>query len=280
MASPPTDTLVPEAQYGMLPFDRFVLDHWDYGKSVEQDQQQWDDLARVWLSKDHVGRSPYWEFCFEIEHKPAEEARLPTQEQINRVLAQHQTIKERNLSWYASGSFHDPVWLRTCYASDLAPAYEEMVVHFYDEIRDKRLLLDDETIYGNFGQDWARVFLRLPTLPDTIPYLGDPEIDVESQSIANLIEPPQENSEMPLYNAALKEKSVIYVMDEEALQTKLLKVYWLDIHGNSVWYNKMLPQEANAYESRGAAGERLDEFLSKCYEDPSLREPGTLLSYE
>jgi hypothetical protein len=34
-----------------------MKEHWDYSKSLQQDQEQWDTLAKKWLSMSHVDRN-------------------------------------------------------------------------------------------------------------------------------------------------------------------------------------------------------------------------------
>lgn len=137
-----------------------------------------------------------------------------------------------------------------------------------------KIVLDDENLYGRFGHDWTKVFLRLPQLPDTIIYYNDghPENDEDPLSLS----PPADEAMLPLYNAVEKCKSVHYLFDEEAQQEKLVKVHFLDIHGQSVWYNKIRPESIQDFEAFPGGG-RLELHLEMCEEYPSLLQPGTLL---
>jgi hypothetical protein len=60
-------------------------------------------------------------------------------------------------------------------------------------------VLNNESLYGGYGEDWAKILLRLPLLPDAVPYFGsDPEQD---EALLD-DKPPDDDSFMPLYNAS------------------------------------------------------------------------------
>ena len=98
---------------------------------------------------------------------------MPTQEQIGRVLAPHQTISERNLAL----QINDCLWLRTCYISSLAEAYAEIARFILWSADDAHRVLDNEALYENLGSDLTKLFLRMPQLPDIVPYYGYPETE-------------------------------------------------------------------------------------------------------
>jgi hypothetical protein len=139
------------------------------------------------------------------------------------------------------------------------------------------IVLDDESLYCRYGDDWTKVFLRLPQLPDTVIYYNDghPENDETQLPIS----PPNDEASLPLYNAVMKCKSFHYLVDEEALQEKLVKVHFLDIHGHSVWYNRIRPEHIQDFEA-GPCGGHLSGHLETCEDEPSLLQPGTLLHAE
>jgi hypothetical protein len=92
-------------------------------------------------------------------------------------------------------------------------------------------LIDNQALY-DVGNDWSKVFLRMPHIPDVETYYADPDVlDYEVEEY----EPPEEVDLQPLYDADLKMKSVHFVLDKEALRRQLLKVLWLDRHGKLVW---------------------------------------------
>jgi hypothetical protein len=177
------------------------------------------------------------------DNPPAPDAAfLPTQEQTDRVLTPHQTIKEQNLSQRVASQLHDPLWIRTCYAPDLQAVYKQMIEAGLrdSENPDRLLVLDNEELYGGLGDDWAKVFLRLPLIPDAVPYLGgDPELD----RVPVDVEQPNEEKYLPLFWASLNEKQAVFLVDEHALRTNLVKVLYLDDHGQAVWHNTISPEE-------------------------------------
>jgi hypothetical protein len=138
-------------------------------------------------------------------------------------------------------------------------------------------VLDNESLYGQCGHEWTKVFLRLPQLPDTVIYYNDDH--PENDEIQLAISPPNDEAKLPLYNAVMKCKSVHYLFDEEALQEKLIKVHFLDIHGHSIWYNKIRPEQIQDFEA-GPNGGHLSGHLETCGDDPSLLQPGTSLNPE
>lgn len=139
------------------------------------------------------------------------------------------------------------------------------------------IILDDEGLYGKLSHDWTEVFLRLPQLPDTIVYYNDGHPENDETELA--IPPPKDETWLLLYNAVMMCKSVHYLFDEEALQEKLVKVHFLDIHGQSVWYNKIRPEHIQDFEAHPTGG-HLSAHLETCEDDPSLLQPGTLLYAE
>jgi hypothetical protein len=139
------------------------------------------------------------------------------------------------------------------------------------------IVLDDESLYGQYGNDWTKVFLRIPHLPDTVFYYNDNH--PENDEIQLAISLPNDEARLPLYKAVMKSKFIHYLFDEEALQERLVKVHFLDIHGHSVWYNKIRPEHIQCFEV-GPSGGHLSGHLETCGDDPSLLQPGTLLDLE
>ena len=139
------------------------------------------------------------------------------------------------------------------------------------------IVLDDETLYGQFGHDWTKVFLRLPLLPDTIVYHNDghPENDKSHLSIS----PPNDEARLPPSNAVTRCKSFHYLFDKEALQEKLVKVHFLNIHVQSIWYNKISPEHIQDFEASPTRC-HLSGHLETCEDDASLLHPGTLVYAE
>ncbi|XP_014550805.1 hypothetical protein COCVIDRAFT_31535 [Bipolaris victoriae FI3] len=139
------------------------------------------------------------------------------------------------------------------------------------------IVLEDESLYGQYGHDWTRVFLRLPQLIDIVVHYNDGHPENDESQLA--VSPPNDEARLPLYNAVMKSKSIHFLFDEEALQEKLVKVHFLDIHGQSVWYNKIRPEHIRDFEASPSGG-HLSGHLENCGGDPSSLHPGTLLYAE
>lgn len=219
---------------------------------------------------------PYWKIHDPLDPPPPDASYLPTQEQIDRVLAPHQTHRERNLSLLIALDLSMPVWIRTCYARDLQDAWEKTLENAAElEEVDDVLLLDDEGLYSGYGEEWAKILLRLPLLPDAVPYTReDPNLD-EGEYYGK---PPDDERFMPMYEAARRSKQVVYLIDEEALRNNVVKILYLDIHGHAVWHNTIAPEsiwefEAN-YHRGGALSRAVLEHL-----DEHLLQPGEQLEY-
>ena len=110
-------------------------------------------------------------------------------------------------------------------------------------------VLDNEAHYGHLGGDLSKLFLRMPQLPDTVAYCGVPK----TEDLPVDIELPEDESMEPLYRAVMKEKLVVYLLDKEALQKKMLKVKWFDSEDSCVWWNWMQPSETEASLRWGTA---------------------------
>jgi hypothetical protein len=184
----------------------------------------------------------------ESESSPAE-----ISEEIRRVLATHQTVHERNVSMATSTGLQT-VWLRTCYDPDLASKYEELrrrsVVPGWCIGWNK--ILDDPTRYDfddGSEDSWRRVLVRVPGITDfsgIIDENGD-GTDLQYKTGQNdeyLVEQAEEESEedwRDLAIAELKIQAGLYVLDREAIESGLVKILWLDEHGNIAWDNRLNP---------------------------------------
>lgn len=216
---------------------------------------------------------PHWEAAYSLANTPADDSRMPTKEQVNRVLAPHQSILERNLALLTN----DCLWLRTCYESSHASAYAEMTRVILMDAHDAHRVLDNESLYGNLCSDLTKLFLRMPQLSDTVAYCGIPK----TEDLPLDSEPLEDESLVSLHNAMMKEKLVIYVLDKEALQKKMLKVCWFDLRGNIVWWNWISTLDTVAFEGHlNGLGHRLGYLLELSDGDPSLREEGAIIQFD
>jgi hypothetical protein len=180
-----------------------------------------------------------------------------------------------------ASSLNDPVWIRTCYIPDLHAAYEEIrEAGLRDsDLPDGLLVLDNEYLYGDYGNDWAEVFLRLPLLPDDTGFHGD---DPEREDDPSGGWEPKDDRYLPLYNASLHDKQVVYVIDEQALRSGLIKLIYIDIHGNTVWHNTIAPEDIPEYfEALYYMRGMLSRLIERCLGgDEYLLQPGAQLQYD
>ena len=190
------------------------------------------------------------------------------------MLIPHQTTEERNRALTTP----DGLWIRTCYEPELAPAYAEMSRSRLLEPWDAVLLLNNEDL-DNVGDDWAKIFLRMPHIPDIDDSgIYHPDDDIVRMEID--YDPPNDVAFLPLYDADFKTKCVHFLLDKEALQRKMLRLIWLDEHGECVWWNWMELDSTQDFEGlRNGLGFGFNKFIEFADGDPRYLEKGVLASY-
>jgi hypothetical protein len=197
---------------------------------------------------------------------------MPTQEQIDRVLAPCQTVAERNIATHTEPC----IWLRTCYEPSLAPVFEEMTKDIRNDAWECYRLFENEALYGGIGPDLVGLYLRMPHLPDTVGYCGYPE--TEDLPISLDLDRPEEESKWPLYDAVLKVRGIMYLMDKEAFRKKMLKLVWVDLSGNPVWWNWLPPSSTRDFEGHYyGLGHALHWLLEKGSGSSHYDEEGAVL---
>lgn len=190
---------------------------------------------------------------------------MPTQEKINRVLVPHQTAQERNLA-ESSG---DHSWLRTCYEPRLASAYTEMTGVYLHVVNNAHLVLNNETLYSDLGSDLTGLFTRAPQLPVSDNYLESEDFDEEQL---------EDESMILLFNASKDERLLIYLLDEEALQKKMIKLTWFSLGGKLLWWNWLKPSDLQDWEGHfSGLGHRLGWIYELSDSDPRLGQKGVLV---
>jgi hypothetical protein len=207
---------------------------WDYTRPAEQDQEQWDESSKAWLALTLAQRQPYYELTFALGSLFPGDPGLPSQEQIMRILQPHQTIDERNLNVLGDRT----IWLRTCYAPELDDIYQDMAQGVAGHIVDPNAFLDDAALY-DLEDAWDKVLLRLPALCDRDKWNT---LD-ECPSAWNHDEdrPRETHHSFPLYDAGFREVVMVYLLDRQALQEKLITILWLDNFGECVWWYRVSP---------------------------------------
>jgi hypothetical protein len=201
---------------------------WNYTLPLSQDQAQWNQLTKKWLALTPTQRKPWYEAGFSVESALPSSPALPTQEQINRIFGPHQTDQERRHGVLLGAK--RTIWLRTCYAPELEDAYQDMFDGVEEWVVDPEDIFDDEALYA-FGDKWDRLLQRIPGLCDT---------DRDEERLVYEDERPEpDDPQLPLYEAALREIVLVYLLDRQALMEKLVTVIWLDCHGECVWWYRI-----------------------------------------
>lgn len=127
-------------------------------------------------------------------------------------------MQERNLA----ESRGEILWLRTCYKPRLATVYTEMTEIYVHIVGNARLAFNDETLYSDLGKNLTKLYIRAPQLPTFDEYL-------ESQHFTE--EQPEDESMVPLWNSSINERLFIYLLDEEVLRRKMIKLTWFGLGG-------------------------------------------------
>lgn len=160
------------------------------------------------------------------------------------MLAPHQTVHERNISLVSSDGWQT-VWLRTCYDPDLASKYEEMKERLDDPARYD---FDDGS-----KDSWRRVLVCLFGITDfhgIIDMDGDGS-NMQYKSGQNdefMVRQAEEESEedwRDLARAELRIQAGLYLLDREAIESGLIKILWLDEHGDIGWDHRLDPFTSN-----------------------------------
>jgi hypothetical protein len=95
-------------------------------------------------------------------------------------------------------------------------------------------VLDDVKLYGCYdGGDWSRVLVRIPELCDVIRYPSEEVYEEMQSELEELFE--EGCTEMEKLDMTVVTR--VYLVDAEALEEELVKVLWLDCHGECVWHN-------------------------------------------
>ncbi|KAB8239615.1 uncharacterized protein BDW43DRAFT_296001 [Aspergillus alliaceus] len=172
-------------------------------------------------------------------------------EEIRRVLATHQRAHERNIS-QVSCSGLQTVWLRTCYDPDLASKYEELKrrsgIPGLGVSGNK--FLDNPTRYDfddGSEDSWRLVLIRVPEITEfyeIIDMYGDGSYMQYKSGQNDEYQVTQAEGEevwLDLALAELKVQAGLYLLDREAIVSGLIKIIWIDEHGNMVRNNRLDP---------------------------------------
>lgn len=158
------------------------------------------------------------------------------------MLRPYQTVQERNICAHVIPACDNFIWLRTCYIPELQGQYEELlgISGAEDDLGVGRpWILDDAKLY-DFGSDRdtivTRIAQRMPSLCDSFPASV---IEDYEQLEENL----ETGDETELEKASHRVRSVLCVIDEEAINNQVIKLFWLGPYGKCLWHNQIEPGE-------------------------------------
>ncbi|KAK9415490.1 putative chitinase [Seiridium unicorne] len=174
-----SETLSNDASYGLLAFDHFIAENFNLTQPQASDPHQYRELALRYLRLTPLERFLYHSRTFEESAEPP----LPP------------GIRNASVRRGTTGSTEHPLWLRTCYAPDLASRYAELRSQcevggvyavdaadcfddsaLYDADKDGEASVNDEIEAGD--RDGVRegnaglraLLLRAPMLADVVQY--------------------------------------------------------------------------------------------------------------
>lgn len=137
--------------------------------------------------------------------------------------------------------------MRTCYDPALESNYQDLL-DTADPYHD--IVLDDEALYGQDGR-WECILQRMPMLCDRDTWGSLDEVP----TYHHLEDRPDENSPtFEMWDATKREVAMVYLLDRQALQEKLLTVIWLDNFGECVWWYRVDPDQMLEFEGGIASG--------------------------
>jgi hypothetical protein len=130
-------------------------------------------------------------------------------------------------------------------------------------------ILDDDILYAfedGTPDSWRKVLVRMPGLTDFqgVEDYGGDGCDIQYSSgqndESNLAEIKEEGDEDTSFLSKLgvQVQTTVYLLDREAFTTALIKAFWVDEHGQTLWENRVEPSTLTAlsmaqYDSCGLA---------------------------
>ncbi|KAM3508962.1 hypothetical protein MY10362_000847 [Beauveria mimosiformis] len=252
------------ADYGLIAFDHYALQNWDYHLPREEDAAQWRRLVMEYLDLSHRNRFPYQNMTTTVLIGQTDEvvwSRL-TPANIERVLKPFQTIRERNLS--RLGRPYNPIWITACYEESLHQQYCDL--ERQSEVGGAavktEMVLSDPDVYninGDLDALAARIVERLPAMFDG----------------PNAI---RRGVGQDLVSLHRRMEALVYVADKESVLGRFVKVLWFDGHGQLLLATRLEPEELEGmtglweekYGRRTAADEQRDIAIFK---DPPKDKP-------
>jgi hypothetical protein len=128
--------------------------------------------------------------------------------------------------------------------------------------------LDDSNRYAfddGSSDHWRQALVRVPGITD-FRGIGD-DADVltyrsgkNDEEIRAQCEEIEDEESRILAFIELEFQVVVYLLDREAIETGLIKMLWLDEHGNSVWENRVDPSSLEGLAGAFLSCIRLSEI--------------------
>ncbi|KAM0812568.1 hypothetical protein AB5N19_12559 [Seiridium cardinale] len=272
-----SEPLSNDASYGLLAFDHFIAQNFDLTQPQASDPHQYRELALRYLRLTPLERFPYHSCTFEESAEPP----LPS-DIVDRALRPFQKPRERNASVRrgTTGGTEHPLWLRTCYAPDLALRYAELRSQcevgcvyavdaadcfddaaLYDAEKDEEVGAGDRDGVGEGNAGLRALLLRAPMLADVVQYNCPEDEEFWGEQEGEPLEVPPEQE--ALEKASTEAKWLLYLVDEEVLRDEdgLVKMLWMDVHGHCVWRTRTHPGRMAGFRGALADGRSLSMMV-------------------
>ncbi|KAI1090521.1 hypothetical protein F5B19DRAFT_494345 [Rostrohypoxylon terebratum] len=163
---------------------------------------------------------------------------------MTRVLPSMQSIQERNFcARRLTHTSNEPAIVRTYYGpvngEDRDDAFKVLTQNSsLGWCIGKNGIWDDRTLY-DVGDDWHRVVLRVPGLGDEEATLGEREYyDGDGTTLDSIPPSANDRDQLDAWLSGKRLATRFYVVDREAMEQRMIKVFYLDPHGNAVWSHK------------------------------------------
>ncbi|KAL2284114.1 hypothetical protein FJTKL_09105 [Diaporthe vaccinii] len=227
-----------DSDHGCLAFDVYLMEHWKTNDPADTrgDKDEWDALARRYLALTPMQRFPYHERARSRRDRIFEDHR----ELFTRLFSTMQTPQDRRISLRRSThTSHDPIRIRTNYDASLADTRGGAFI--------------DKALYACPDGDWSRVLLRMPELCDEMRFSSEEMHEEAEEELAEADDEMDRLTKRAVFR--------VYLVDGEALGMGLVKVLWLDCHGENVWENTISPGEIQDFTGSCNAFAGVGEIL-------------------
>ncbi|KAI2786053.1 hypothetical protein POX_h09818 [Penicillium oxalicum] len=239
-------------QWGQLPVEHYLIKQWDHSSSEPTGDQRLR-LIHQFLDLDEIPK----ELDPNCHTSDTYETLSPTAYAIDTILRPWRSDDLRKIAWRIWGCDADQlILLRTHYNADDNHKITELVGS--DELHEENVawwaLLDNPELF-NFGDQWWRVFDILPELAGPLndnSRLPNPEnISRERQYFKNTVLPTLKQSDEWRANRdnciekqsdflrRTASKGYLAIADQEAFETDMLRLIYLDGKRNIVQETRM-----------------------------------------